>query len=180
MSLNARNDSKLWDKIRAGDHSAFQKLYDLYVDLLYTFGRQYIQDDELIKDCIHDVFLDIYKKREGLGTVLNVKHYLIVSVRNQLLKQIKSNTKLIQLDKHNFEKSEVSFEQTIISGEQDYEQKRKLAEAINQLSFKQRKGLYLRFNLSKEYEEIAEIMKISVPSCRTLIYRAIKELRTYF
>ncbi|MBO9637571.1 MAG: sigma-70 region 4 domain-containing protein, partial [Siphonobacter aquaeclarae] len=42
---------------------------------------------------------------------------------------------------------------------------------------RQREILYLRFRHDFDYEQIASLMQISVPTCRTFIYRALKQLR---
>ena len=52
-----------------------------------------------------------------------------------------------------------------------------LANALESLTKKQRKGLFLRFNQDKSYEEISEIMEVSVQTARTIVYRALKALR---
>jgi RNA polymerase sigma factor (sigma-70 family) len=51
---------------------------------------------------------------------------------------------------------------------------------LNQLSVKQKEALYLRFNESMEYPEIAKVMNISVESVRKQVYRAIKTIREIF
>ena len=45
------------------------------------------------------------------------------------------------------------------------------------LSNRQREGLSLKFEHNHTYPEIAEIMGISIESARTMIYRALKDLR---
>ena len=50
-------------------------------------------------------------------------------------------------------------------------------DALLQLPAKQKEAIYLRFNQSLEYEEVAEILHISVESVRKQVYRAVKTLR---
>ena len=68
-------------------------------------------------------------------------------------------------------------EEGIIANEWEVERSQKLKLALKALSKRQRKGLKLRFTENNSYEEIAERMNVSVPSSRTIIYRAIKTLR---
>ena len=70
-----------------------------------------------------------------------------------------------------------SHEDTIIANETEEGSRSLLNKAMEGLSNHQREGLSLKFEHERSYTEIAQIMEISVESARTLIYRALKELR---
>ena len=70
-----------------------------------------------------------------------------------------------------------SVEKTIIENENQEEKTKGLSKALGSLSSRQREAIHLKFNSEMTYEEISEILDISVESARTLIYRSIKELR---
>ncbi|MFT5214492.1 MAG: RNA polymerase sigma factor (sigma-70 family), partial [Patiriisocius sp.] len=72
-----------------------------------------------------------------------------------------------------------SYEEEIIKSERTAEKHAKLENALCTLTEKQRKGLFLRYNQEKTYEEISLIMGVSIGSARTTTYRAIKALRKY-
>ncbi|MBG6130085.1 RNA polymerase sigma factor (sigma-70 family) [Aquimarina sp. EL_43] len=172
-------DTTLWTKVKLGDLDAFNQLYDKYIDALYEFGIQYTNDTDYVKDCIHDLFLDIYKYRKKLSDVDNVKYYLFKSLKRKINRKFKSKLTLFSTEeKKNEIKSEYkSIEETIIQSENSSEIEAKLSVALTSLSSRQRKGLSLKFEEKKSYEEIAAIMGISIESVRTLIYRAVKKLR---
>ena len=134
-------------------------------------------------DCIHDLFLDLYKYRKKLASTTNVKYYLLRSLKNKILKEEKG--KLIYLSDETFYKKNdkqnysESFENNMIEKEFLDERLVKLSNAITFLSKKQRQGLFLRFTEEREYENIAQIMNVSVQTSRTIIYRAIKVLRKH-
>jgi len=77
-----------------GDVSAFSKLYDMYVNLLYNYGYRLTTDIELLKDCIQDVFIKIYNKRTELNTVINFKSYLLISLKNKLCDESRKRVNL--------------------------------------------------------------------------------------
>ncbi|WP_103070503.1 RNA polymerase sigma factor [Aquimarina sediminis] len=172
-------DSILWTKVKLGDLNAFNQLYDEYVDILYEFGIQYTNDKDYVQDCIHDLFLDIYKYRRKLSDIDNVKYYLLRSLKRKINRKFKSKHKIFSTeDKNNEIKSEsMSVEESIIQSEYSSEISAKLSIALTSLSKKQRKGLSLKFDEKKSYEEISAILGISIESVRTLIYRAVKKLR---
>ena len=70
-----------------------------------------------------------------------------------------------------------SVEEEMIISEKERETLQHLAAEINLLPDRQREILYLRFHQDLDYDEIAAIMQISVPTCRTFVYRALKQLR---
>ena len=70
-----------------------------------------------------------------------------------------------------------SHEDYLISVETEIEDHKLLYEAMKTLSNRQREGLSLKFEHNHSYTEIAEIMGISIESARTMIYRALKDLR---
>ena len=68
----------------------------------------------------------------------------------------------------------------MIENEEESEKRRRIEFMISELPLKQKEALYLRFNESMEYPEIAKVMKISVESVRKQVYRAIKTVREVF
>jgi len=174
------NDSKLWIKIKLGDTEAFNELYDRYIDPLYRYGIQSTKDKHYVMDCIHDLFLDIYKYRKNLSEVENVKYYLFTSLKRKIGKKFKTKIKLHSTEDRKTEivSTQSSVEERIVQSEHKLEINSKLSVALTGLSNKQREGLTLKFEEKKSYEEISGIMGISIESVRTLIYRAVKKLRS--
>lgn len=174
--------SNLWERFISGSSSAFSELYDTYSEILYKFGMRYTADNELVKDCIHDLFIDLHAYRSNLAREVNVKFYLLKSFRRKLHA---AHRKSSLLDFNHWSSDEsfgvnafsFSIEQELIMDEKQREMLDHLAIEINQLPERQREILYLRFNQDLDYEEIAAMMQISVPTCRTFIYRALKQLR---
>jgi RNA polymerase sigma factor (sigma-70 family) len=176
---NTSTDIFLWQQIKKGDITAFENLYDTYAAVLLTFALQYTNESTIAKDAIHDVFLDIYKYRDGLAENVNIKSYLFKITQRNVLKKNQASKKIYHIDPdYDFiTPKEASFEETLIAEESTIELNAKLAFAMQELTEKQRQALFYRFNEDKSYEEIAYILDISIESCRTLIYRCLKELR---
>jgi len=175
-------ETLLWGELKDGDISALGKLYDQYIDMLFSYGMQLSNNKDHVMNCIHDLFIDLYKYRTKLAKTDNVKYYLFKSLKRKIYKKV--NTKLV-LTKDNFTTVNTtktgiyskSYEEDIIASEHVSERSIKLAEAMNSLTERQREALFLRFNEDRPYEEIAELLNVSVQTSRTTIYRAIKSLR---
>ncbi|WP_439557685.1 RNA polymerase sigma factor [Dyadobacter sp.] len=172
-------ETELWERFVSGDQQAFSQLYDQFSDSLFAFGMRYTTDDDLVKDCIHDLFIDLHSYRTGLSQEVNVKFYLLKSFRRKLYAAHRKAMRL-RFDPWNADDSfgmnafSFSIEQEIIMNEGQRELMQQLALEMNQLPERQREILYLRYNQDLDYDQIAVIMQISVP---TFIYRALKQLR---
>lgn len=179
----AENDSSIvWKSFLAGNKEAFAHLYNLHVEALYRYGTKLCTDDSLVKDAIQEVFLDLYLKRAKNKTnPENLRYYLILALKRNLIKKLKSNRRLVEEEvcELNFE-PEYSIEKAIIEHEEEAELNLKVKEVLKNLPAKQKEALYLRYNESMEYPEIAQLLNISVESVRKQVYRALSAIRKQF
>ncbi|MFY0601296.1 MAG: sigma-70 family RNA polymerase sigma factor [Cyclobacteriaceae bacterium] len=172
----------LWSQIRKGCMESLGDLYDCCIDSLFSYGSRYTDDKELLKDCLHDLFVDLHKYHSKVADTDNVEYYLFSSLKRKILKKTPKKGKVISLDPSYlkgdlFQYSEDSFEDVLISNEEKQERVKWLNYAMKLLPSKQRRCLSLRFEDELSYDEIALKMNISVPSVRTLVYRTIMSLR---
>jgi len=179
MEKDSNKDYFLWQRFKGGDENAFYLLYDHYVDELFLFGGSFTKDLELVKDCIHDLFLDLYKYRKQLSDTNNIRFYLFRSLRRKIYKEQRKVSFLVSDNRVSSGQTDgvPAFENTIIEEEITSENHRLLLQATKSLTVRQQKALSLRFGQDLSYREIAELLDISVESTRTIIYRALKILR---
>lgn len=171
-----------WQGIKNGNMDALGQLYDLYVDELFLYGMEKVQDKIRVMDAIHDLFVDLYKYRNSIFSPSNVKYYLLRSLKRKVYRK-QSSKKCINLQDSFFEKktvaTELSYEEKIIEGEYSKEKKDKLKLALTFLTKRQQKALHLRFTENKPYNEIANTMNVSIATSRTLVYRALLVLKKH-
>lgn len=179
MGKDLKNDFFIWKSFIEGSDDAFYRLYEQYFDVLYQFGNQFSKDKEFIKDCIHDLFLDLYKYRANLSQTDSIKFYLLRSFRRKIhSEKLKILPFIYDYNFADFTQKQVSsFEDTLISSENRKENLQLLNEAMKRLTDRQREGLSLKFVQNLTYPEIAEMLDMSVESARTSIYRSLKILR---
>ncbi len=79
----------LWDKFLQGDACAFGELMHRHYRDLFNYGTRFTKDKELVKDCIQDLFLSLWKNRLTLSRTEFVKYYLLKSLRRKLSKNNK-------------------------------------------------------------------------------------------
>ena len=157
-------------------------IYNLYVDDLFTYGTYMGFDREVVKDAIHDVFVKLSSDQKILNDVNNIKFFLLKSLKNRLLDINRKDKKQITLDDVNFDEDmpfriQVNMEDRYIEEEERELTKSKIEEMLNSLTSKQREIIYLRYIHEYDYEQISELLSISVQSCRKLVSKALKNLR---
>ena len=62
-----------WKLFLEGDDQAYSWIYTHYIQVLYNYGLQITPDSEIVKDCIQDVFVKIYKAKKKLTVPQNPK-----------------------------------------------------------------------------------------------------------
>lgn len=180
MVQKLRNkDYFLWKRFKDGDDEAFYWLYDQNIDALYSFGTRISNDTEFVKDCIHDLFLDIYKYRHQLSDTDSIRFYLFRSLKRKIHKREKRHLSIMYNDDIAATREQVvpGAEKNIVEQETKDENHMILEKAMEKLTQHQKEALFLKFDQNLSYPEIAELLGISVESVRTSIYRALKTLR---
>ena len=180
MVQKLRNkDYFLWKRFKDGDDEAFYWLYDQYVDALYSFGTHFSKDKEFVKDCIHDLFLDLYKYRSKLSDTDSIRYYLFGSLKRKIHKKGEKSLSVVYDDDMAPTREQVvpGVEKSIVDQETKDENHMILEKAMEKLTQHQKEALFLKFDQNLSYTEIAELLGISVESVRTSIYRALKTLR---
>tara|TARA_R110002051_G_scaffold119846_2_gene193119 strand:- start:105 stop:680 length:576 start_codon:yes stop_codon:yes gene_type:complete len=175
-------EKKYWAELQQGKMDSLGKLYDLFVDELFAYGMCVTTDKSSVMDGIHDLFLNLYKYHSKLGHVENLKAYLFRSLKRILQK--KDGIKVILFENceemnrlHTNDKTSPSQESLIIGVEQSNSTSLKLNRALDLLTQNQQRVLQMRYDENKSYEEIANVMSVSIASARTIIYRALKIVR---
>lgn len=179
MGKAINKDYYLWESFKKGNDVAFYQLYEQYADSLYSYGVHFSGDISFVKDCIHDLFLDLYKYRNKLSETDNVQFYLLRCLRRKIHREQVKTIPIIFDD--NLASSHINqvlpFEEMMIATEIEIEHYRMLKDAMKKLTDRQRESLALKFEQNLTYPEIAEVLGMTVESVRTSIYRALKLLR---
>lgn len=179
---NASEDFKYWEGMICGDENAFAKLYESYFKLLYNYGRKICSERTRVEDCIHDLFVDLWRYRANLSSTTSVRFYLYRSLRRKLIKQ-KENAMWLYDDTSFIDEvlrlSTQSQEHDIIESESKDQKSAKLKKLLNDLSPRQFEALVLYFYDEFSYEEIASILNVNTQSARNLVQRGLAQLREY-
>lgn len=159
-------------------------IYEEYQDILYSYALHLGFDEPTAMDAIHDVFYKLCIHHASLDKISNLKSYLFRSLRNRLIDIHRTNKEYhgLSSDQEDIDENipfqfNVTIEDEMIKEEDAKEVQRKVEDVLNRLTDRQREIVYLRFIGEYSYEEIAEIMQISVESGRNLISKSLTKLR---
>ena len=176
-----KDDNDLyWEKIRNGDQESLFALYNNNYFPLVRFGLKLSGEDELVKDCVTQLFLQLWDKKEALPPVQNVRAYLFTTLKRLMLNEWSNRSKMdnaVQKMKTTMSLEELSYEEMIIHVQQNEETKRKLHQALQQLTPRQMELIRLKFFEELSYEEIAAQTSQSIKTAYNTVYDAIKLLR---
>lgn len=167
-----------WREFLSGDKGAYTWIYNNFVQILYSYGLRFTTDRELIKDCIHDIFTGLYRNRRGLPEPDNVKVYLLVSLKNALIRAIykesryERDAELVQ-----FAIEPTVEEQFILKEEYDEGQK-KLQQILCVLTPRQREIIYYRYIQELSFDEICTLMDMNYQSAQNLIQRSLLKIKS--
>lgn len=179
-----KHDSEIWEAFNQGHEAAFNYIYRNFIPSLFNYGRQITRNENIVQDCIQNLFINLRNKRGNLSQVKCIKAYLFKILHRDILYRLNKERKLHYVDLENLENSfliEVSCETKIIEIESKVELKNQLEDALNTLTTKQRQALLLLYEEGLSYSQIAEILDFSeVKTARKLIYRALGNLKKMF
>lgn len=174
----ANQDHYLWNDFRSGNDQAFEKIYTIFVDILYRYGQKFTKDDQLVKDCIQELFIEIYHRRNHLGQTNNIKLYLLKSLKRSILKSLRTNIEFSSIDDAGIPfLIAYSDNDNNLEEEQNTLKTTAIEKALAELTPRQKEAIYLRYYIGLPYEEIGEILDLNYQSVRNLVFRAVEKLR---
>lgn len=168
-----------WPAMVDGDEAAFQQIYRLHFTMLYEYGMRLSANEELVKESIQQLFVKIWTNRAGLDTVKRVRPYLLVSLRGVVYNKLRDEKRrrITTLEEDYDFQLVFSPESAYIQKESSDQQLLALKQAMDQLTPRQKEIIFLRYFQEMEYNDIAEIMNISVKGAYKLTARSLESLR---
>lgn len=174
------DEDLLWKQLKRGDREGLEKIYLRYSQELFRYGMAIKPNRSFIKDCVQELFIDLWKYREGLKQTDNIKNYLLKSLSNKISREV-SRDKRIFLDYEISEFETVvleeSEEEKLIGRQVDESLQKKLSGALDELPVRQRAVIQLLFFEKRSYEAVSEILGITVDSSYTLAWKAISRMK---
>lgn len=172
----------VWRRFRLGDRFAFGEIYEEFADVLFAYGIKITSDRELVKDCIQDLFYNIYRYNIKLQQPEYLEFYLFRSLKNDIIRKIKSSSQKASLTDDSVVLFDLKFqvEQENMDGESDELRLNALRRILQTISPQKREMLFLKFSTGLNYAEIGEIVGMSADAVKKQVYRTLDDLRDRF
>ena len=172
-------DKALWNLAVKGDKKALSVLYKKHYELLLNFGLKYIADEELVKDCIQDIFVR-FCTSSNLSQTDYVRSYLLTSLKHSISDKLSALKITEGLDAHLFDLKieDSALEVLFKNNDEELRIGKQLMDAYKKLPDNQREAIYLRSVKGLSYKEIAAFLDITPQSSMNLVSRALSGLRS--
>jgi RNA polymerase sigma-70 factor (ECF subfamily) len=167
----------LVERIAAGDQHAFRRLFDLHFSRLIQFARSIIRTNEGAIEVVDDVFIKLWKQKEQILAIKDLKAYLYTGVKNTALNYL--SKKAAQQTEDPFDHIDI-----LLSRDQHPDQKMITAEIMEQIQVAVEAlppRCKMVFKLVREdglkYREVAQILNVSVDTVDAQMVIAVRRIR---
>ena len=178
--LDLADEQQLWKAFKQGSQRAYATIYHQQVRVLFSYGSKIVNDRDLVKDSIQDLFYYLWEHRSGLSDTDNIRCYLFTALRRNLVSQTTqrlANQRLDQLPWASAQEVSPSYETQWIEQQTAEEHQQGLQEILRALPERQREAVFLKYYQDMSTEEMAAIMNINRRAVYKLLTKAIRNLQ---
>ena len=174
---NRETDGQLISLVAQGDEKVFEQLVHKYEQAVFSTIYRYIGNRDDVEDLAQEIFLKVWRNAKKFKGKSKFSTWLYRIVVNHCINyRRKHKYKHTSLD----ELTEKGITPESLKVMPDWEQRRRVElvrKAVNELPERQRMALVLSQFEGRSYREVAEIMKVSLSSVESLIFRGRSSLR---
>ncbi|HEY4258216.1 MAG TPA: sigma-70 family RNA polymerase sigma factor [Candidatus Udaeobacter sp.] len=176
-------DVRLMRQVGRGDTSAFEQLIEKHQALVAGTVARMLGSNSDVEDIAQQVFIRVWKSARRYVPRAKFTTWLLKITRNLVFNELRRTKRHAHVPLQ----SEPGAEDPPLKDEMnpapdasllELELQRTIEEAILQLPETQRLALVLRRYEQLSYEQIAEILDLSVPAVKSVLFRARSELRS--
>ncbi|MGV8134105.1 MAG: RNA polymerase sigma-70 factor [Mangrovibacterium sp.] len=182
MSRHHQNNDLL-ESLKGGKESSFRIIFTTYFESLEVFAKVYVMDQQIAKDMVQEVFLNLWTRRHALSEDVNIKAYLYQATKNNCLnylKRLKVESKYEEWTLKNYHDLLLNYEalsQLNVEPLLFDELMQTINNAIDHLPQKCREVFELSRYEKMKNREIAEELNISVKAVEGHISNALRHLK---
>ncbi|MFA5026094.1 MAG: RNA polymerase sigma factor [Candidatus Shapirobacteria bacterium] len=170
-------DEKIVQLIQRGDKEKFGEIIKRYQGKLFGYIKNLINQNNMeVEDVVEDALISAYENLNGFDTSKKFSSWIYRIAHNKAVDYFKKG----RVKTENLEDKEEMLEigkKLIEEMEIEKENKARINRAVDDLELKYKEVIILYFFENKNYEEISDILHISVSGVGVLLYRAKEKLR---
>jgi RNA polymerase sigma-70 factor (ECF subfamily) len=179
---NEIDDGELMRRAAGGDTAAFEQLVERHQAMVIGTVARMLGNNSDIEDVAQQVFIRVWKSAARYTPTAKFTTWLLTITRNLVFNEVRRRKRHpgITLDTHEGDESLSLPDQVRAVPDKallERELEVTIDRAILSLPERQRLAVVLRRYESKSYEEIADVLNLSVPAVKSILFRARSELR---
>jgi RNA polymerase sigma factor (sigma-70 family) len=155
---------------RLNSDRAFERLYRKHAGDVYRYALVVMRNESDAEDVTQTTFMNAYRAMERGERPRQPQNWLITIAHNVCRQRFRQSQRRPNEVAYEEELAEATIDEDAITAED-------IRRALGHLAFNQRSALVMRELEGRSYQEIAEIMGVSVSAVETLIFRARRALR---
>jgi RNA polymerase sigma factor (sigma-70 family) len=155
---------------RLGADRSFERLYRKHAGDVYRYALVVLRNQADAEDVTQTTFLNAYRAMEQGERPRSPQNWLIAIAHNVCRQRFRQSQRRPTEVAYEDELAETVVEEDAVSAED-------IRRALGHLAFNQRSALVMRELEGRSYQEIAEILGVSLSAVETLIFRARRALR---
>jgi RNA polymerase sigma factor (sigma-70 family) len=175
------SDEELMLEYQKGKAEAMREIISRFKNPIYGFAYRIMHDAYEAEDVASEVFMKVHLAKDSYRPQAKLSTWLFTIAHNACVSRFRKKRMFVLWPRKtddceqliDFESPEPSPRQVFFENEQD----KVIKTCIQSLPFLQKEALILREFENMDYEQIAQILKKSLGTIKTLIHRARKNLK---
>jgi len=182
-SSQAEDDVSLMLRVKSGDMEAFETLVERHQRRIVGTVAKMLGNESEAEDIAQKVFLRVWRSASRYERRAKFTTWLLTITRNLVFNEMRrrQRAKFVPLETDEEDRPQPQFEDTAAMTPSEAvlreEMQAAIDAAIAALPEPQRLAIVLRRYENMPYEEIAQVLKSSVPAVKSLLFRARQDLK---
>lgn len=168
------NESVILEGLKSGQETAFRQFFETYYDSLILFANHILNDAEVAEDVVQECFVDFWVHKRYAGISSGLDKYIFQAVKHAALNYLRGDRRRAR---RQFEAMSHMQEAHDALADDFDEQLELLYAAINRLPEERKKIFILICLEGKKYQEVADLLQISINTVKTQMARSFHFLR---
>jgi len=166
-------------ELRGGSHKAFNAIYDMYADKLYSFALAHTKSQETAGDIVQETFLRLWTVRESLSVDGSLQSFLFTIANHRLIDLFRKQINKTEMELYIGYREEAGQEENTEAETKllydDFVKTLKLCKKL--LTGRQLEIYELSREKGKTIEEISEALNLSEQTVKNQLTTALKKIR---
>ena len=149
--------------------TAVAEIFETYSGEIFKYSMSLLKNSQDAQDAVQEVFVKFIQNRHSFRGDCSVKTWLLIITRNYCYKQLSGR-----------HKTNLSLDENLLRVyDPNIDIKISLSDALEKIGKEEFELIYLREYAGHSYQEIAQILDISIDNVKVKLFRVREQLRKY-